>query len=97
VEIDRVFAVSCRKKRRNALLEEGWLRQVKIKEQLFRERLQHPSIKAVRSFGLWMAVEFDSFETNKKIIDTALALQIKDTYAVVGGETDAIASATLLM
>jgi acetylornithine/N-succinyldiaminopimelate aminotransferase len=57
----------------NALLEEGWLQQVKTKEQLFRERLQHPAIKAVRSFGLWMAVEFDSFETNKKIIDTALA------------------------
>src|SRR3569832_705022 len=57
----------------NALLEEGWLQQVKAKDQLFRERLQHPSIRAVRSFGLWMAVEFDSFETNKKIIDAALA------------------------
>ena len=56
-----------------ALLEEGWLQQVKAKEQLFRRLLVHPAIKAVRSFGLWMAVEFDSFDTNKKIIDKALA------------------------
>jgi acetylornithine/N-succinyldiaminopimelate aminotransferase len=56
-----------------ALLEEGWIQQVKAKEQLFRQLLTHPAIKTVRSFGLWMAVEFDSFETNKKVIDTALA------------------------
>ncbi|HEY4151071.1 MAG TPA: aspartate aminotransferase family protein [Chitinophagaceae bacterium] len=55
-----------------ALLEEGWIQEVKAKEALFRERLVHPSIKAVRSFGLWMAVEFDSFDTNKKIIDAVL-------------------------
>lgn len=55
-----------------ALLEEGWLQEVKAKEQLFRRLLMHPAIKTVRSFGLWMAVEFDSFDTNKKIIDTAL-------------------------
>jgi adenylosuccinate lyase len=30
--------------------------------------------------------------TSKNIIDTALALQIKDTYGVVGGEIDAIAA-----
>ncbi len=56
-----------------ALLEEGWIEQVKAKEQLFLEQLVHPSIKAIRSFGLWMAVEFDSFATNKKVIDAALA------------------------
>ena len=39
------------------------------KEKLFLSLLVHPKIKAVRSLGLWMAVEFDSFETNKKIID----------------------------
>ena len=55
-----------------ALLEEGWLQEVKAKEQLFRRLLVHPAIKTVRSFGLWMAVEFDSFDTNKKIIDAAL-------------------------
>jgi acetylornithine/succinyldiaminopimelate/putrescine aminotransferase len=46
---------------------------VAAKEKLFRSLLVHPKIKAVRSFGLWMAVEFDSFETNKKIIDACIA------------------------
>lgn len=55
-----------------ALLEEGWIETVKSKEQLFRSLLQHEKIKAVRSFGLWMAVEFDSFETCKKIIDACI-------------------------
>jgi len=49
--------------------EEGWINQVKKKEELFRSLLIHPKIKAVRSFGLWMAVEFDSFETCKMVID----------------------------
>ncbi len=55
-----------------ALLEEGWIDTVKKKETLFKSLLTHPKIKAVRSFGLWMAVEFDSFETNKKIIDACI-------------------------
>jgi len=56
-----------------ALLEEGWIDTVKKKEGLFKSLLTHPKIKAIRSFGLWMAVEFDSFETNKKIIDVLIA------------------------
>ncbi len=55
-----------------ALLEEGWIEQVGTKEQLFKRLLQDPAIRAVRSAGLWMALEFDSFETNKKIIDACL-------------------------
>ncbi|MBL7745946.1 MAG: aspartate aminotransferase family protein, partial [Chitinophagaceae bacterium] len=55
-----------------ALLEEGWMDTVKKKETLFKSLLIHPKIKAVRSFGLWMAVEFDSFDTNKKIIDACI-------------------------
>jgi acetylornithine/N-succinyldiaminopimelate aminotransferase len=53
----------------DALLEEKMIDTVKEKEQLFISLLHHPKIKAVRSCGLMMAVEFDSFETNKKIID----------------------------
>jgi acetylornithine/succinyldiaminopimelate/putrescine aminotransferase len=56
-----------------ALLEEGWMGGVKAKEELFRSLLKRPpegghraKIKAVRSFGLWMAVEFDSFGTNRR-------------------------------
>lgn len=56
-----------------ALLDEGWIETVAAKEKLFQSLLHHPSIKAVRSFGLWMAVEFDSFETNKKVIDYCIA------------------------
>ncbi|SDC70725.1 aspartate aminotransferase family protein [Niabella drilacis] len=54
------------------LLDEDLTQQVAQKEQLFRSLLHHPKIKEIRSFGLWMAVAFDSFETNKKIIDRLL-------------------------
>ena len=49
-----------------------WIDTVKAKEELFLSLLVHPKIKAVRSFGLWMAVEFDSYETNKKVIDACI-------------------------
>jgi acetylornithine/succinyldiaminopimelate/putrescine aminotransferase len=51
------------------LLEEEMMNEVEKKEELFKSLLIHPKIKWVRSFGLWLAVEFDSFETNKKVID----------------------------
>jgi len=54
------------------LLEEKIIDGVKTKEKLFRSLLVHPKVKAIRSFGLWMAVEFDSFETNKKVIDDCI-------------------------
>jgi acetylornithine/N-succinyldiaminopimelate aminotransferase len=54
------------------LLEENWIKQVAQKEKLFHSLLVHPKIKAVRSAGLLIAVEFDSFETNKKIIGACL-------------------------
>lgn len=55
-----------------ALLEEEMMKDVKEKEELFRSLLVHPKIRSVRSFGLWLAVEFDSFETNKKIINSCI-------------------------
>ena len=54
------------------ILEENWIRKVATKEQLLKSRLVHPIIKATRSFGLWMAIEFESFEQNKKIIDSCI-------------------------
>ncbi len=54
------------------LTEEGLMTEVKRKENLFLNKLQHKKIKALRSHGLMMAVEFDSFETNKKIIDSCI-------------------------
>ncbi len=46
---------------------------VSSKEKLFHSLLAHPKIKAIRSFGLWMALEFESFEANKKVIDACIA------------------------
>ena len=54
------------------LLEEKIIDSVKTKEELFRSLLVHKKIKAIRPFGLWMAVEFDSFETNKKVLDACI-------------------------
>ncbi len=54
------------------LLEEKLIDTVFEKEKLFRSLLTHTSIKNISSAGLMMAVEFDSFETNKKIIDTLI-------------------------
>jgi acetylornithine/N-succinyldiaminopimelate aminotransferase len=56
----------------NVLLEEKLLDGVKEKEQLFVKLLQHKKIKAVRNRGLMIAVEFENFEFNKKIIDTLI-------------------------
>ncbi|HEY4208083.1 MAG TPA: aspartate aminotransferase family protein [Puia sp.] len=54
------------------LLEEGWVREVGRKEALFRELLVHPAIKEVRSCGLLVAVEFESYDMNKGIIDRCI-------------------------
>jgi len=54
------------------LLEEDWIGQVAAKEALFKKRLVHPAIRAVRSCGLLIAVEFDNFEVNKRIIDACI-------------------------
>ena len=55
-----------------ALLAENVIAEVTKKEQLFKKLLVHPAIKNVHSFGLWMGVEFDSFETCKGVIDNCI-------------------------
>ncbi|RTL47382.1 MAG: aminotransferase class III-fold pyridoxal phosphate-dependent enzyme [Sphingobacteriales bacterium] len=50
------------------LLDQNFTQAVKEKEIYLKNYLQHPAIKSIRSAGLWMAVEFDSFETNQKVI-----------------------------
>ncbi len=54
------------------LLESKIIEAVKSKEKLFLSLLQHQQIKKVNSFGLMIAVTFDSFELNKKIIDNLI-------------------------
>jgi acetylornithine/succinyldiaminopimelate/putrescine aminotransferase len=55
-----------------ALLEEKRIDEVAEKAQLFSNLLKNRLIKDVRSAGLLIAVEFESFEINKKIIDCCL-------------------------
>jgi acetylornithine/succinyldiaminopimelate/putrescine aminotransferase len=55
------------------LVEEKLQDQVQKKEMLFRELLQHPAIKSFRSAGLLMAIEFDSWATNKQVIDLCIS------------------------
>lgn len=52
------------------------LDSVDEKEQLFLSLLQHSKIKSVRSKGLMMAVEFESYEALKPIIDRAMDLGV---------------------
>lgn len=54
------------------LLAADWIRQVAQKEALFRQLLVHPTIRAVRSCGLLIAIEFESFEKNKQVIDACI-------------------------
>lgn len=53
--------------------QHGLYKSIQLQEELLRSLLIHPVIKTVRSYGLWMAVEFDSFETNKKVIDVCIS------------------------
>jgi acetylornithine/succinyldiaminopimelate/putrescine aminotransferase len=54
------------------LLKDDIISQVIHKGALFTEMLQHPLIKKVRANGLLIAVEFENFEINKKVIDSCL-------------------------
>ena len=54
------------------LLQNKWIEEVKTKEQLFLNLLRNSKIKAVRSAGLWLAVEFNSFETCHTIINSCI-------------------------
>ncbi len=54
------------------LLESSWIAEVKHKEQLFLKYLKHEKITAIRSAGLWLAVEFESFEFCKAVINKCI-------------------------
>lgn len=55
------------------LLEENLIATVPEKEALIRKQLVHSAIKEIRGKGLMLAIEFESFELNKKIIDRCIA------------------------
>lgn len=51
------------------LLDGKYIQEVKRKEQIFRKVIHHPKIKSLSTAGLWACVAFDSFETNKLVIN----------------------------
>lgn len=50
------------------LLETDLIREVITKEGIFRDLLRHPRIVEVRSAGLWMGVELESFAAVQQVI-----------------------------
>jgi acetylornithine/N-succinyldiaminopimelate aminotransferase len=55
------------------LLEENLISTVYEKEKLFTYLLQHKHIKSIHAVGLMIAVAFENFEINKKIINLLIA------------------------
>lgn len=51
------------------LLSNNLINSVSAKEALIKQLLVHPAIKGIRGKGLMLAVEFESFDLNKRIID----------------------------
>jgi acetylornithine/N-succinyldiaminopimelate aminotransferase len=51
------------------LIDENLIQNVFAKEKFFRSQLNHNKIKAIRSCGMMIALEFESFDQNKKVID----------------------------
>ena len=54
------------------LLEEKIVSSVFDKEKLFKEKLTSSKIKSFKSRGLMIALEFENFEENKKVIDALI-------------------------
>ena len=54
------------------LLEENIINDVFEKEKIFLENLHGSKIKKIRSHGLMIALEFEDFDQNKKVIDLLL-------------------------
>ena len=54
------------------ILSEKLCEEVDVKSRMFVERLQHQLIRDVRVKGLFIALEFESFDLNKKIIDLCI-------------------------
>ncbi|TVQ86819.1 MAG: aspartate aminotransferase family protein [Bacteroidetes bacterium] len=53
----------------NIIVREKLWENAARQEMLFRELLTHPKIKSIHGKGLMLALEFETFEVNKRIID----------------------------
>ncbi|WP_194774777.1 aspartate aminotransferase family protein [Pararhodonellum marinum] len=60
----------------NIIKDPQFLEMVEEKANLFKTLLVHPKIKGIRNKGLMMAVQFDSFEVLKPVIDQAIHLGV---------------------
>lgn len=56
----------------NVLLDQHLVDGAEEKGQLFYQLLTHPAIKQIRGKGLMLAIELESFEFNKKVIDRCI-------------------------
>ena len=56
----------------NVLIRESLIKSVEEKGKLFDDLLNHSAIKSKYRIGLMMALEFDSFERNKAVIDRCI-------------------------
>ena len=56
----------------NVIQEENLIPNVDAKAELFRDGLVHDRIRDIRNKGLMMAVEFDSYQVLKPVIDEAI-------------------------
>ena len=56
----------------NYLMKDNLIGGVIAKSLLFKKLLRHSLIKGVRAQGLIIAIEFESFEINKKVIDKCI-------------------------
>ena len=56
----------------NVLIRESLIKSVEEKGKLFDDLLNHSAIKSKYRIGLMMALEFDSFEKNKAVIDRCI-------------------------
>ncbi len=54
------------------LIDQDLIVSVERKSNLFKELLVHPAIKEIRGKGLMLAIELESFEFNKKVIDQCI-------------------------
>jgi acetylornithine/succinyldiaminopimelate/putrescine aminotransferase len=56
----------------DVIVENQLYKYVKEKEERFLKQLKHRLIKEVRSNGLLIAVQFENYEFNKKVIDNCI-------------------------
>jgi 4-aminobutyrate aminotransferase-like enzyme len=56
----------------HVLIDEDLMKYVSEKAETFKIGLRHEKIISLKSFGLWMAVEFSSAELCKKIVDECI-------------------------